>query len=204
MVLNVVGTTGPTACDAPDDIPWASTSPISGTTTGGSSNLVDVIFDSTGLAGGVYTGTLCVDSNDVGNPQVQVPLTMTVVATPTYGVDLSASQVLTGLVGTTVTYTLQITNTGDVADVYTITTSGNAWPTTLSQGSIVLDPGATAMMMAFVDVPAGASNNDTDTATVLATSQGDPVVSDTMTLMTIAVRDDILVYLPTIPKLFIP
>jgi hypothetical protein len=199
-----IGGGGPLACDAPEDIPWASVSPASGTTGSGSSSTVDVTFDSTGIPSGIHTGALCVDSNAVNEPIVTVPVTLTVVATPTYGVDLSASQVLTGLVGTTVTYTLQITNTGDVADVYTITTSGHAWPTTLSQGSIVLDPGATAMMMAFVDVPAGASNNDMDTATVLATSQGDPVVSDTMTLMTIAVRDEILVYLPTIPKLFIP
>jgi hypothetical protein len=38
------------ACDAPDDIPWLSVSPTAGTTVSGTSSLVDVTFDSTGLA----------------------------------------------------------------------------------------------------------------------------------------------------------
>jgi VCBS repeat-containing protein len=52
--------------------------PISGTVPALSSATVDVTFDSTGYAVGVYTGTLCVNSNDALNPVVSVPLTMTV------------------------------------------------------------------------------------------------------------------------------
>jgi hypothetical protein len=40
----------------PSDIPWASVSPITGTTPPSGSSTVDVTFDSTGLALGVYTG----------------------------------------------------------------------------------------------------------------------------------------------------
>ena len=65
-------------CDGPDPIDWLSTSPISGTVAAMSSTDVDVTFDSTGYAAGVYTGTLCVNSNDPLNPVVSVPLTMTV------------------------------------------------------------------------------------------------------------------------------
>jgi VCBS repeat-containing protein len=39
---------------------------------------VDVIFDSTGYAGGIYTSTLCLNSNDPINPLISVALTMTV------------------------------------------------------------------------------------------------------------------------------
>ncbi|HRX04745.1 MAG TPA: hypothetical protein P5148_16485, partial [Anaerolineae bacterium] len=72
------------ACDAPADIPWASVSPDNGTTTPGNSTNVQVTFDSTGLADGVYTGNLCVTSNDPdpgpgnGTDLVIVPLTLTV------------------------------------------------------------------------------------------------------------------------------
>jgi uncharacterized repeat protein (TIGR01451 family) len=66
------------ACDAPEDISWIDVSPTSGTTVGGNSDTVNVTFDSTSLGAGVYTGTLCVTSNDLTNPLVTVPLTLTV------------------------------------------------------------------------------------------------------------------------------
>ncbi|MDX1437300.1 MAG: hypothetical protein R3335_10845, partial [Anaerolineales bacterium] len=62
----------------PGDIPWASVSPNMGTTPGGGSTMVTVTFDSTGLATGGYTGTLCVNSNDGTNPQIEVPLSLSV------------------------------------------------------------------------------------------------------------------------------
>ena len=65
------------------DIPWASVSPITGTLLGGTSTPVEVTFDSTGLANGVYTATLCVISNDPDEGLTEVPLSMTV-ADPTY------------------------------------------------------------------------------------------------------------------------
>jgi hypothetical protein len=69
----------PTACDLPSDIPWVSVDPTSGTIAEGASSEVTVTYDSTGLSTGVYTGTLCVNSNDGNNPLVTVPLTLTVV-----------------------------------------------------------------------------------------------------------------------------
>ena len=70
-----------TGCEG--DIPWASVSPITGTLLGGTSTPVEVTFDSTGLANGVYTATLCVFSNDPDEKLTEVPLNMTV-ADPTY------------------------------------------------------------------------------------------------------------------------
>jgi hypothetical protein len=69
----------PDACQ-PDNLGWVSVSPTSGTTISGTQSTVDVTFDSTGLASGVYTGSLCVDSNDPVNGRVSVPLTLTVSA----------------------------------------------------------------------------------------------------------------------------
>ncbi len=60
------------------DLGWVSVSPLSGLLLDGESAELQVVFDSTGLSNGEYTGQLCVNSNDPHNPIVTVPLTMTV------------------------------------------------------------------------------------------------------------------------------
>jgi len=62
----------------PNDISWLSINPTSGTVTAGGAQDVTVSFDSTGLLPGTYNGTLCIGSNDAINPQVRVPVTLTV------------------------------------------------------------------------------------------------------------------------------
>jgi len=62
----------------PEAISWASASPSSGQTDPDSSEVIDVIFDSTGMVTGAYTGTLCVASNDPDTPEVSVDLMMVV------------------------------------------------------------------------------------------------------------------------------
>jgi len=66
-------------CSTPSDIPWLSVNPISGTTSAMSSTAVDVVFDSTGMVTGTYTGTLCIASNDTDTPLIPLPVTMDVV-----------------------------------------------------------------------------------------------------------------------------
>jgi Zn-dependent metalloprotease len=65
-------------CSAPADIPWVSVNPISGTVPSLSATDVDVVFDSTGMATGTYTGTLCINSNDTASSLVTVPVAMNV------------------------------------------------------------------------------------------------------------------------------
>ena len=67
-----------TTCTSPADVSWLSVAPDAGTTIPLDSTAVDVTFDSTGLTPGNYTANLCVDSNDLATPQVQVPVTLTV------------------------------------------------------------------------------------------------------------------------------
>jgi len=66
------------SCSTLSDLPWVSATPDNGSTAPGGSDTVNVEFDSTGLANGVYTGTLCINSNDLVTPLIAVPLTMTV------------------------------------------------------------------------------------------------------------------------------
>lgn len=70
--------TGP-ACE-PNSLPWITAVPMSGTVSADSSANVDLVFDSTGLATGVYSGTLCFNSNDLIAPSVQIPVTLNVIS----------------------------------------------------------------------------------------------------------------------------
>ena len=66
------------ACDAPANLPWLAVGQTLGTTTGGATTVVDVTFDSADLAPGLYSGVLCVQSNDPDSPVVEVPVTFVV------------------------------------------------------------------------------------------------------------------------------
>lgn len=186
IVMNVVGEEP--ACVA-TDIPWiTSITPNSGITMMGESTDVDVVFDSTGYSAGVYTGTVCINNNDPDMSQYMIPVTMTVVENATYGVEVMAdTMAMTGTVGTTITYTVWVTNTGNVNDTFDVELSGHTWDTSASHSSISLDPGEMGMMMVMVSVPMTATEGMTDTTMVMVTSQGDDTVSEMMHLTTTAV-----------------
>ena len=63
---------------AAEEIPWLSEDPIGGTVPPGECAVVDVTFDSTGLAGGIYNGSLLIAGDDPDTPEVTIPVTMTV------------------------------------------------------------------------------------------------------------------------------
>src|SRR5690606_19748222 len=64
-------------------------------------------------------------------------LTTTATVDVTYGVELSATPAaLSGYVGTTVLYTVNITNLGSDADTFTLVASGNGWTTTITPDEI--------------------------------------------------------------------
>jgi hypothetical protein len=74
----------------PEDVPWLSEEPISGTVSASGSLPVDVIFDATGLALGNYTADLVIYNNDPDENPVTVPVTMVVVpCIDVTGVDLT-------------------------------------------------------------------------------------------------------------------
>ncbi|MEW5986153.1 MAG: hypothetical protein AB1791_05935 [Chloroflexota bacterium] len=73
--LDVTGSLG---CATPSELSWLTVAPESGATPAGQTSVVNVTFDSTGLPGGVYYGTLCINSDDDDEPLVSVPLTLTV------------------------------------------------------------------------------------------------------------------------------
>lgn len=88
MIRGIASTSVANHC-ASGDLSWVSVWQSSGSSSAGGSSQVSVTFDSTGLDAGTYTGNLCINSNDVEDPQVVVPLTLVVnetadpTATPT-------------------------------------------------------------------------------------------------------------------------
>jgi hypothetical protein len=66
------------ACQTPDEIPWLSISPSSGSQARQDTATVEVTLDPTGLVEGSYTARLCLSSNDDARPYVPVDVTMTV------------------------------------------------------------------------------------------------------------------------------
>lgn len=69
---------------------WLQVATTSGTVLPGSTELINVNFDSTDLALGDYFATITFNSNDTGQPQIDVPVTLHVVDTSTLAVNATA------------------------------------------------------------------------------------------------------------------
>lgn len=103
-------------CSQPQDQPWLSVAPTSGTTAPSGTDPVTVTLNAAGLADGdVRNGTLCVRSNDPDTPLVQVPVQMTVgtapPAPPSAAKAFAPTSVATGS-ASTLTITLSNTQAG--------------------------------------------------------------------------------------------
>jgi subtilisin-like proprotein convertase family protein len=90
--------------------------------------------------------------------------------------------------GTTVNYTLWVTNAGTCGDTFTVTVSENAWPTNVPAEVGPLAPNASAALDVAVDIPAGANGGDWDEATITLASQIAPTTTATSLLTTTAVE----------------
>ncbi|HSH03923.1 MAG TPA: proprotein convertase P-domain-containing protein [Anaerolineae bacterium] len=155
----------PVSCDAPGDVPWLSWSPNGGELASGESATMEVVFDSTGMGAGSYTGWLCLQSNDPVSPTVPVSTLMVVDTSlpedPTLGLAKTVStdgSCGTGSTLTTewslgleVTYCYEVSNTGGVtATLHTLV--DEEWGTLLSDLEYVLAPGASYQHLETVSV----------------------------------------------------
>ncbi len=159
------------SCD-PNDVSWASVSPISGTTSVGSATDVNVTFDSAGLAIGVYTGTLCVNSNDPFNPVVEVPLELNVV-TNTAPVAVDDAYIMDQDTVLTVTVPGVLDNDSDVdGDVLTAVLDTDVTSGTLSlnaDGSFTYTPDAGFVGTDSFTYHANDGTDDSNVVTVMIT-----------------------------------
>lgn len=115
---------------------------------------------------------------------------------PAFAVTLSpASQTDGARVGNSVHDIVTLTNLGFNNDSYTMSATGGTFPvsfldstcTTPITATPTISAGASTNVCVKVDVPAGAADSATSTATIAATSVGSPTVSASGTIKTIAV-----------------
>jgi hypothetical protein len=112
-----------------------------------------------------------------------------------YSVALLSDMTQIGVPGETVTYTLVLSNSGTLSDVYGIT-GASAWPLTIPVDVFTVTTGTTAHVTVAVAVPPGASDGDSDTAVITATSRADSSVSASVLLTTMV--GSYKLYLPLI------
>lgn len=103
------------------------------------------------------------------------------------GVDLTPQNAgLSGQPGEVVVYTLELTNTGDGTDTFSLGYAGNQWSVQLPMLQTTLAAGQSVQFMVEVAIPSGAAGGQVDTVTVTATSLAEPGVADSADLTTTA------------------
>ena len=114
-----------------------------------------------------------------GDPALRLHSSYNLVVNP-------ASDSQAALAGSTIFYTMQVTNTGYLTDTYEIANSGNIWPVNLSSSLVTLLPGGTMSITATVEIPADVPGGSTDFVNVDFISQGDRNKTDQVVLQTVA------------------
>jgi sugar lactone lactonase YvrE len=117
-----------------------------------------------------------------------------------YGLTVTpATDARSGDPGATVTYTLQVTNTGNVSDTFDVRASGYRWTTTPHPTMVgPLVAGGSANVVVTVTIPTSAAGGATDATTVTVASRGGDTVTATSILTTTVRRHR--VFLPLIIK----
>ncbi len=116
-----------------------------------------------------------------------------------YGLELTpVSQQAAATSGSTVTYTLQLENTGLLTDSFTLEGGGAAWDTAYTP-SVINDllPGENATITVTVDISSTALGNEVDTYNLTVISQSDLHERANATLTTIALTDGLIVSPPS-------
>jgi uncharacterized membrane protein len=96
-----------------------------------------------------------------------------IVVAPTYGVTMTPDHnALSGVPGDTVTYTLHVTNTGNLPNTYTLGYSGNVWNVQMPVTVVTLDPGESTDVVVLVTIPVDAALGTSDDVDISITGAG--------------------------------
>ena len=111
---------GGSACLTPEDVPWLTVSPASGSVAPGSSEEITVSLDMNGLGQGTFEARICVNTDDPLEPVFVLPLTVEVVGVgglPTIEVDPASLSYNVDVLNTTDSQNFDIENTGNDLDL---------------------------------------------------------------------------------------
>lgn len=133
---------------------------------------------------------------DVATVQARSQLNTLLVANSMLTTDNAAPAVVAGpdsaggaASGAAVTYTLMITNSGNITDTYDLALAGQNWPVQFMPAMTqtqVLPPGASETVLVQMTVPVDVAAGEMDTAVLTASSQQYPGVMDVATVTTTA------------------
>ncbi|MCA9980722.1 MAG: carboxypeptidase regulatory-like domain-containing protein, partial [Anaerolineales bacterium] len=160
-----------------------------------------VVYSQTVMTSADSTAMWEASHDGFGMSAMATDTVMVMVVTP--GVEVNtAVDALSALAGETVTYTVHITNTGDLTDTFDISLSGQTWDTT-APVSITLAAGEHATFDVTVMIPTDAMADDNDSVLVTAKSQTDDTIMGGTTLTTTATEAPVTefnLYLPLITR----
>ncbi len=120
--------------------------------------------------------------------------------TTQYGVTLTPySETMTGAIGESTQYTLEVTNQSAATETFDITLGDSSWPVTFTlasqpyvvydtsfPASVELSAGASETVVVEMAIPASASDGDSDSVDMTVALQGDAIAHDRAVLTTIA------------------
>jgi uncharacterized membrane protein len=122
-----------------------------------------------------------------GDPTQTASAELITTAKAVYGVQLAGEVLaLSGDPGTTVVYTLTLSNQGNITDTFEMGAAGNLWEVQLPFTQTTLGIGESVEVIVQVAIPPEAQAGEQDSVTLTATSQGDPAQTASAELITTA------------------
>jgi uncharacterized membrane protein len=145
--------------------------------------------------------TTTVTAISQGDPSATATALLTTTVNTVYGAAFAPPVAQAGAPGALVTHSLWLTNTGSVADTFTITVGSAVFTTTVLSPIVgPLNPGEGGWVTVTVQIPADALEGAQDQVTITATSQGSPSASATASLTTLVQTAASKLYLPLVMK----
>ncbi len=163
-------------------VPWLEVAPSGGELAPGAAMPVVLTFKAAGVAAGTHSAHLKVVSD---TPQGGANIPVSLKVNPYYALDAAlVPPAQETAAGSQVSYTVTVTNTGNLAEVYDIVISNASWNTHAPLVIGYLDAGQTGSFQVTVDVPASAHPGAGDRADITLTARHDTAQTRTLSAAT--------------------